>query len=1047
MRTHKQLKWLLLLGGIFIHFVGWSQERTVTGKVTDAKDGSALPGVGVLLKGAAKGTSTDVNGDFSIAVPEVGSVLIFSMMGMKTQTIEVGAQTNLLVSMAEDVKNLGDVVVTALGIEKSTKGLGYSATKVTGGELVGSRENNMVAALSGKVAGVQVISSSGVPGASSKIIIRGNKSFTGENQPLFVIDGVPMDNSTTETAGQDNPFNPLLESTAFSNLGIDINPDDIETMTVLKGPAAAALYGVRAGNGAIVITTKRGKKGMAPQVTLSTNLDISQVNRLPEVQSKYAQGSYDAANDKFIYRTYDPGADGLWGTADDGSGGVPRNWGPTLSSLGLTPTNNVKDFFQTGYSYNTNLSVASGNETSSVRFSVGRLDQTGVVPNTNFDRTTVRITAQTELGKKFNLFGTANYINSGGLRAQQGSNLSGVMLGLLRSPSSFDLSKYYEQPENGAQRTYYAPYDNPYWTVNKNTFKDNNNRLLGNFALTYDPLDWLKLTYRAGADIYSDQRKGHFAIGSNNTPAPTGEITENTLLHQEYYADLIVTATKKLTEKLNGSVTLGNNVNQVTNQNTYARGRNMAIPNFYNLSNTSERYADENTTRRRSAAFFYDANVAFNNMLFVGTTGRYEYSSTFGPNQRAFFFPSVNAAFVLSELPAIKSINKISLLKVRAAVAQSANTPAPYSANSYYNQPFFTDGFTNGFSFPYQGVNGYGKSNLIGNQGLKPEITTGIEFGADVRFFDDRLKFDVTYYNQTSTNVLLQRPVAYSSGHAAFWDNGGEIVNKGWEILVGGAPVKTEDFQWDISVNYTKNNNEVKKLVGTLKEFELETGFGSPAAYAALGQPYGAIYGTKWERNSKGEVIVGANGLPTQSVTLSNLGSAYPNWTMGIRNTFTYKNLSLTALIDIRNGGKIWNGTQARLNRYGASKGSEDRERKYVVPGVKADGTPNDVEITAFNYFNNYLGDAAATEMNIQEGSWVRLREIGLSYQFKSLKFLRAGQSIELTAMGRNLLLSTPYTGIDPETSLTGAGSNIGGFDYFNMPNTKSYNFGVKFNF
>ena len=1045
MKKHTTHTWLILLLCLVSQLSAWAQ-RQITGRVIDAKDRSGLPGVGILLKGTTTGTSSDAQGNYSLSVPETDAVLIFSMVGMKKQVITVGAQTVIDVVLQEEVRDMKDVVVTAFGIERESKGLGYSATKVGGSEIVNSRETNMVNGLAGKVAGVQVISSGGSPGASSKIILRGNKSFTGENQPLFVIDGVPMDNSTSETSGQDNPFNPLLEQVNYSNRAIDINPDDIENVTVLKGPAASSLYGVRAGNGAIIITTKRGKKGQKPQITFSTSIDVAQVNKLPKLQMKYAQGSYDADSNKFIYDTYDPGPDKLFGTNDDVSYGVSRNWGPKISDLGLKATDNSKEFFRNAYTYNTNLSISAGNENSSVRFSVGRTSQNGVVPNTDFNRTSLRLTAQTDLGKKFTLFGTANYIQSGGLRAQNGSNLSGVMLGLLRAPASFNLSQGYEQPENGAMRTYFVAYDNPYWTVNKNTFKDINNRFLGNFALTYDPLDWLKLTYRLGTDVYSDQRKGHFAVGSNNTPDPTGEITENTLLHQELYADFIATASKQFNDKMFGSLTLGNNMNQISNQGTYARGRNLAIPNFYNLSNTSDRYADESSSRRRSAAFYYDANFSYNNMYYIGTSGRYEYSSTFGPNQRAFFFPSVNGSVVLSEIPALKEMNNISLLKVRAAVAQSANTPAPYSAYSYYNQPFFTDGFTNGLSFPYNGYNGYGKSNLIGNTGLKPELTTGTEFGADIRFFDNRLTLDVTYYNQLSTNVLLQRPIAYSTGHSAIWDNGGEIVNKGWEILVGGSPVKTDDFEWIVAVNYTKNKNEVKKLIGGLTEFELETGFGNPAAYAALGQPYGALYGTTWERNEKGQLIV-EDGLPIQSVTLSNLGSAYPDWTAGIRNTFTYKNLSLSTLIDIRQGGKIWNGTQGRLMRYGASAESEDRERTYLIEGVKPDGTPNDVAISAYDYFTQYKGDGAATEMNIQDGSWVRLRELSLVYLMKKVPFLKEGQTIEISATGRNLWLMTDYTGVDPETSLTGAGSNIGGFDYFNMPNTKSYNVAVKFNF
>ena len=353
MKKHTTHTWLILLLCLVGQLSAWAQ-RQITGKVTDAKDGSGLPGVGILLKGTTTGTSSDAQGNYTLSVPETDAVLIFSMVGMKKQVITVGAQTVIDVVLQEEVKDMKDVVVTAFGIERETKGLGYSATKIGGSEIVNSRETNMVNGLAGKVAGVQVISSGGSPGASSKIILRGNKSFTGENQPLFVIDGVPMDNSTSETSGQDNPFNPLLEQVNYSNRAIDINPDDIENVTVLKGPAASSLYGVRAGNGAIIITTKRGKKGQKPQITFSTTLDIAQVNKMPKLQMKYAQGNYIASIDSSEYVTYDPGPDNLFGTIDDGSGGVPRNWGPKISDLGLKATDNVKDFFQTAYTYNTN---------------------------------------------------------------------------------------------------------------------------------------------------------------------------------------------------------------------------------------------------------------------------------------------------------------------------------------------------------------------------------------------------------------------------------------------------------------------------------------------------------------------------------------------------------------------------------------------------------------------------------------------------------------------------------------------------------------------
>ncbi|WP_082318030.1 SusC/RagA family TonB-linked outer membrane protein [Hymenobacter sp. DG25A] len=1044
---------LCLLALIMLVRVGLSQDRTISGKVTDRQNNQGLPGVTVLAKGTTKGASTNADGTYSLEVPASANTLQFSFVGYRSVERSIGNNTTIDVALEVDTKQLNEVVVTALGIEREKKALGYSTQDVRGDALVQSGEKNIVEGLAGKVAGVQVIGSAGTPGASSKILIRGNNSFTGENQPLFVIDGIPLDNSYSVTEGQDYPFNANLNGVGYSNRAIDINPNDIETMTVLKGPAAAALYGVRAGNGAVVITTKRGRAGQKPSVSFRTEQEFSQVNRTLDQQFKYAQGvgggNQRNASGGIVtpsYVTWTAGDDGIFETEDDNIG-TTQIWGPTNESLGITPTDNVDKFFRTGFSTTNDIAVSAGNERGAVRFSLGQLHNEGIVPETKFDRYTLRLSADTKLSEKVDAAGTINYANTGGTRAQQGSNVSGVMLGLMRAPSSFDLAAGYENPD-GTPRNYFQGYDNPYWTVNNNPTKDDNSRVLGNITLTYKPLPWLRITERGGADIFTDRRKTVFAVYSNDPPEPTGEIRENTQYHRELYNDLIANATHDFSEKLFGSLTVGGNLDERYDQSLFARGRNLAVPKFYNLSNASDRYADEQRTTIRTGALYYDANVSFNETFFLGTTGRYETASTFGPDFKGFFNPSVNASVVLSELGGLKDIGLLNFLKIRGAYARGGNIPPAYGTRTYFLAPFFTDGFTNGLSFPYLGQNGSGLGSTLGNSNLKPEVVISREVGAEVRLNDNRITIDFTYYHNNSKDLIVARPVSSGSGYLASLENVGEIQNKGIEAVVTLVPFRSENgFNWDMLFNFTRNRSKVLALAEGIEQLQIEAAF-DISAYAIVGQPYGVLYGTRWERNENGDLLIQANGLPRLAATTGNVGNPYPDYTLGIRNNFSYKKLNLSALFDIRKGGAIWNGTTARLNRLGISKITEDRDRDYVIPGVKTDGSPNDIAIPAFTYFQRYLGDnGGAQETQVQEGSWVRLREVTLSYNFGQPKFLSFVRGLELYAAATNLWLKTDYTGIDPETSLTGSGSNITGFDYFNMPNTRNYRFGLKANF
>jgi TonB-linked SusC/RagA family outer membrane protein len=1049
-----------------------AQGFQVTGKVTSSEDGLSLPGVSIIVKGTTLGSITNLNGEYTLQVPSDTRVLIFSFVGMKTQEVSVEGRTIIDVVMFPDMVGLDEVVVTAIGIRRETKALGYAAEAVNGEELLGSGENNIIQSLASKAAGLQITSSAGTPGASSKITLRGNSTFTGENQPLIIVDGVPIDNSTTRTEASDYPYNEGLQGVNYANRGIDLNPDDIESVTILKGPTAAALYGVRAGAGAIVYTTKRGNYGESQRIraTYSFSTDISQVNKLPDLQMTWAQGDGGGVPDTLggysqgTYDVCDFGPDMIAFTDDDVSYGTPNSWGPKIADLagmGVTAHDNVADFFQTATTYTHNLSLMGGTETSSFRLSVMRMDQDGIVPTSFFNKTSIRLTSDANITAKWKMGGTVNYIASTGRRTQNGSNLSGVMLSLTRCPASYDLNdeEYGYVFPTGQQRQYYYVYDNPWWSVYNNVFNDRVDRVLGSAYLTWTPFKWLTGTYRAGVDIISDNRKFHWAPGAWNADDFAGEVHEDNQRHNEFYGDLLLTANYDFTDKINASLTLGNNLNHRYDQDLFARGRVINVPDLYNIGNTSTLYADEDQTIVRTAALFFDLNASWGDLIYLNATGRNEWSSTFGPNRSNFFYPSVSLSFVFTEL--IPENNILSFGKLRLAYAQSGISPLPYTSKTYYLAPFITDGYTNGASFPYMGNNGFGINNVLGNPDLRPERVTGKEIGTDLRFFLGRFNIDFTYYNQLTTDILVLRPIAATSGFQYMRSNTGEMVNRGVEFVVSADPVKTSGFNWNISVNWAKNYNEVLRLAEGVDEISLESGFNDIGSYAIVGDSYGAFYGTKWVRDDNGNLVVNpSTGLPYRNPLESNIGNPFPDWMGGVRNTFTFRGLTLTALLDVREGQSVWNGTISRLHRIGRTEESADRERMYLIPGVlsagmDADGNPipgtesNNVEISAYDYFTQYIGDmsSAAKEQSIYDASWIRLREVGLSYKFNLKNKIPVIQTLDLGFTGRNLWLKTDYPGVDPETSLLGAGSNINGWDYFNMPGSKSYIFTIKLGF
>jgi len=1007
--------------------------KSVEGTVTD-EEGLALPGVNVIVKGSALGSVTNFDGNYTIKVGET-SVLVFSYLGFETKELLVVGKQRIDVRLVEDAESLNEVVVTALGIKRQKESLGFAISQVDDKDLERSSETNIVEALAGKAAGIQVIGSGGTPGASSKIVIRGSSTISGQNQPLIVVDGVPFDNSTNTTDAGDNPFNANLSGVNNSNRALDINPDDIANVTILKGPAAAALYGARGGNGVILYTLKKKAKGLG--VDLSFNTEFSKVNKLPKLQRTYAQG-LDG-----VFSTADPGPDTLYGTDDDISSGTSSSWGPNISETeGLESYNNVDNFFKTGVTTTANASVFGGDDKRSFRASIGRTEQEGVIPSTALKRITARFNGSNKVTDNFEVSTSVSYARTTGVKAQNGSNLAGVMLGLTRAPASYDLRD--SRFANGNMKTYFSIYDNPYYTAEENQYTDEVNRITGNLKLNYTYNPWLNVSLVGSVDTYTDSNRQVYAVSSlgDDTTSGLGQVNFGKTVNSEFYSDLLFSGQGDIIENLGLNYTVGFNVTSQFFESLFSRGRTLAVPGTYNLSNASELYSSNAETKSITQAIFSQVEFSFKDYMFLTLTGRNEWSSTYGTEKNNIFYPSTS----LSVLPSnfIDMPKWFSYAKLRGAYSEAGIAPDPYRTETPFRQVTITDGFTNGLSFPYLGENGFGISNTLGNLGLRPEVVKAVEFGLELGFFNDRLNFSGTYYDQKTEDLLLFVPVAAESGFTSSYQNGGELKNTGLELEINADVLKAKDFNWNLAVNWSQNKSEVLELANGVEEVSIEAAFNSIGSFAIVGEPLGAFFGTKWERNDNGNLIINEEtGLPAIDSETGNIGDPNPDWLMGIRNTIRYKNFTLSALLDIREGGDVWNGTLARLNNIGRSEASADRERNYVIPGVYTDGSANVTEIDANTYYTRFVGDGGgAAEQFVEDGSWIRLRDISLSYNFKpEIKFIN---SIDITVGARNLWLETDYKGVDPETSLTGAGSNIGGLDYFNNPGTKSYSFGVK---
>jgi len=1018
----------------------YAQQRKVIGQVFD-ESGVTVVGAGVFIKNnPSTGTVTDADGKFEISMPDGDNTLVVQALGYEKKEVNTSGSNGVVVTLTSTAKALKETVVTALGMKKERKRLGYSVSEVDSETLFKSGEANPIEALAGKASGVEVTSTAGTPGASSKILLRGISSLQGNNQPIFVVDGVVMDNSTSQPVAGDYPYNVNLAGVGESNRAIDISNDDIETISLLKGPEAAALYGSAGGNGAIVITTKkghyRGKGEKKLGITYRSSVEFDMVDKLPQLQNTYLQGT-----------------GGVLDTFGPNSIGTPYSWGPNKDTMpGVKTYNKYNQFFKTGVGYTNSIAIDGGNETNIFRISYTNFSTTGIIPGTNLKRNTITLSGESKQSNWLTVGGSANYANTEGTMAQNGSTLGGVMLTLLRAPINYNINNYIN-PLTGYETQYYTIYDNPLYSALHNTYNSQTDRMYGNVYANAKVNDNFFITWKLGADVYNTQAQQIYAVssyGDDNNDA-LGQVNYSNNYSKMLYSDLIVHYDKKLSNKLEFNSFAGYNFWYLENAFDFLRGRDLAIPDFYNLSNASQLYSSNTSSFERRQGVYGDAQLGYNSCLFLDVTGRNDWSTGFGPNGRSLFYPKADMSYVFTEnLP---KNNVLTYGKIRAAYSDAGTglSPYTYTKTTYFGVPTFTDGYTNGNSFPYLGNAGYAPANVYYPGGLKPSDNEGRELGLELRFWHNRISFTGVFYDQISHNGLIQLPMGPSSGYQYEWANSGDIQNKGVEMDLGIDIIKNKDFTWNLSGNLTVNHNKVLSLPSGVNDLQIESGFSEINTMAIVGQPVGVFYGTAWLRDPKnGKIIVDpstgeAEVDPNQKI----IGNPNPKYLLNISNSFTWKHINFSFLIDIKKGGDIWNGTWARLNRIGMSNESANRNQQYVLPNAEYAGGGNDTtHVSSLYYFETFKGDGGnyAAENAIQDGSWIRLRSVNISYRFNLRKKYPNSpfMYLELGVTGRNLILITPYKGVDPETSLTGAGSNISGYDYFNNPGTKSMMFNLR---
>ena len=1061
---------------------GAAQVTTVRGIVTTEEDGEPVIGASVIVKGTALGTVTDVNGRFELSgLPPSATRLLISYISLMAKEVAIAPQVS--VTLKSDTHLLDEVVVTALGISREKKALGYTAQEVKQDALVQGKDNNLLNSLSGKIAGVRITNTQGDVG-SSRIVIRGETSIAGENQPLFIVDGIPVDNSqlNARSSGRD-----------FKNAIADLNPEDIKTLTVLKGPNAAALYGARAAHGAIVITTKGGdKRQKGIGITLHSSTQVSFVATLPEFQNLFGQG----AGGRFSY------VDGKGAGVNDG---VDESWGPRLDIGLLIPQfdspldadgnrvatpwvshpNNVRDYFRMGISTNSGISVARGDDKYQFRVGYNYEKQVSIVPDAGTNKTNISLNTDYHLAKWIVVGATANYIvytapSLPGSATPSGSNVrsNSPMLQFLWFGRQVDTNSLKADYTRNWNSSYY---DNPFWSASYNTQSQERHRLIGDLHAEFRLTDGLNVRFRTSTDWYNDRRKSKVKWGSAGAGSPYGSYAEDAYTVKENNTEVLATYIKQLNKNWGIDALLGFNVRNKQYENNYQAALRLAVADLYTLTNSRDPLTSSNDFYRlRQYGLYGSIQLDYRRWAFLNITGRNDWSSTLPVDNNSYFYPSVTASVLLSEAFGWRS-KAVNYLKIRGGWSQVGADANPYQLATVFTSETAFNG------------NPLQSSSTIGmNPNLKPEKTSSIEAGFEAAFWDNRLYLDFTYYKTDSRNQILKLATTAASGYTSQVRNAGHIRNRGYEIQLGAVPIQTsKGFRWNLDLNYGANSSKVVKLddEGLITSYQLYSS--GIQILASVGEAYGTLFGTSYVRDANGNVVVDANGLPKISTTNKTLGKFTPDWTGGISNTFSYRSLSLSFLIDASVGGSIfsntnktgkytgvlantlsgrdaehgglWYYTDAMGNNvrlpespsysvssdglyYAQVNGQSTRvyQDGIMVEGVTESGSKNEEVVSAEKYYHRIYSIA---EANVYDASYVKLREVALSYRLPRLWTQKLHlQEASVTLTGRNLwTIYKSVPNIDPESALTTG--NAQGVEAYSLPTTRSFgvNLSVKF--
>lgn len=1038
---------LLLLLFVCAGVQGFSQ-RTITGRIIDGTEGTPIGGASIVAVGSKEGVKADANGRYEITIPSSVKALEFSAIGYKTEQRAVSANvTSMDIALVQTDDKLKEVVVTAFGIKKDKKTLGYGVTQVQAAELTRAHTTNVTNALAAKVPGVRVQGAGG-SFTSSSIIIRGNNTFSGSNQPLFVVDGIPIDNG--------GGGNPLQNGPSTSSRAIDLNQDDIESMSVLKGQSAAALYGSRAANGVIIITTKKGRANQKNSIQFSTSYQLETVNRLPDFQNSYGQGAGGV---------FSPISQQSWGPLITGQT-ITNMYNPVTNLNDRTGVlaafpNNVKDVFTNGTNWQNNVAFSGGSDKNTFRFSYGYLKNTGVIENNVLNRHNVSLNTSSKVNNYLTVTASANYSNNASKRTQQGNQLANPVFRLWMTPRTYDLTGLAFEDAAGNQR-FPLGEDNPYWTIKHNRFNDEINRLIGNVAFNFKINKWLNFDYKLGTDAFSTFRHAYDQIGSrggaNTTANGAGGIREVRANYRSLNSNGYFTVNRKINKDFSATAVVGTEFQQIYSNFAQLDGKGVIVRDFEQLSNTATfSPSPQNSSNTfRLMGIYADINVNYKNIANLNLTGRQDKNSIFKPGNDQYFYPAIAGSVNITELfPAIKN-KVIDNIKIRGNYSRvGRGTPEfVYSTDSYIVGAGSADGFGPTITFPFNGIQGFTLSNAAGDANLGPEFNDNKEIGLEVSLFNGRVGFEITKYKLSSTDLIFGVPVSAASGITSKTTNAGSMSTNGVEGGLTVFPIKKTNLTWEINLNYTQYKSTVGTLAPGVTNIFLG-GFVTPNIRLVAGEEYGQLYGNAYQRNAAGKMIVGANGLPLVTPNVQRIGNPNPNYTLGVTNTVNYKKFSFSFLLDYKNGGDQYSRNIADIQRNGA--GAETAEfarydaqgnlqRPYMFDAVFANGTPNNVNVSAEQYYGN-SGKYAAAEGFIYNTTWFRVREASLSYSLPgSLLNKTPFGGAELSIFGRNLFLRAPnYPHLDPEQNALGV-SNAQGLEFNALPQTRSMGVALKFN-